>query len=113
MFLLADLKDLSEDTGRLEEEIRDLYEQRARHQARVGNYQAHGRRLWLLGILASRIRRDRRPFGGLELSRRSLSVRPGATRISGRPERAAAVFCRTSVLMVREMAPALKGVAVR
>lgn len=40
IILLAELKDLSEDTGRLEAEIRDLYEQRAHHQAQLDNYQA-------------------------------------------------------------------------
>ena len=40
IILLAELKDLSEDTGRLEAEIRDLYEQRAQHQAELDNYQA-------------------------------------------------------------------------
>lgn len=38
--LLAELKDLSEDTGRLKAEIRDLYEERAQHQAELDNYQA-------------------------------------------------------------------------
>jgi hypothetical protein len=38
--LLAELKDLSEDKGRLEAEIRDLYEQRAHHQVQLENYQA-------------------------------------------------------------------------
>lgn len=40
IILLAELKDLSEDTGRLEAEIRDLYEQRAHHQVQLENYQA-------------------------------------------------------------------------
>ena len=40
IILLAELKDLSEDTGRLEAEIQDLYEQRAHHQAQLDNYQA-------------------------------------------------------------------------
>ena len=40
IILLAELKDLSEDTGRLEAEIRDLYEQRAQHQVQLDNYQA-------------------------------------------------------------------------
>lgn len=40
IILLAELKDLSEDTGRLEAEIRDLYEQRAEHQVELDNYQA-------------------------------------------------------------------------
>ena len=40
IILLAELKDLSEDTGRLEAEIRDLYEQRAEYQAELDNYQA-------------------------------------------------------------------------
>ena len=40
IILLAELKDLSEDTGRLEAEIRDLYEQRARYQVELNNYQA-------------------------------------------------------------------------
>lgn len=39
IILLAELKNLSEDTGRLEAEIRDLYEERARHQAELDNYQ--------------------------------------------------------------------------
>lgn len=39
IMLLAELKDLSEDTGRLEAEIRDLYEQRARYQVELDNYQ--------------------------------------------------------------------------
>jgi len=40
IILLAELKDLSEDKGRLEAEIRDLYEQRAHHQVQLENYQA-------------------------------------------------------------------------
>lgn len=39
IILLAELKDLSEDTGRLEAEIQDLYEQRAHYQAELDNYQ--------------------------------------------------------------------------
>jgi len=39
IILLAELKDLSEDTGRLEAEIKDLYEQRARYQVELENYQ--------------------------------------------------------------------------
>ena len=39
ILLLADLKELSERTGELEAEIRDLYEQRARHQVELDNYQ--------------------------------------------------------------------------
>jgi len=39
ILLLADLKDLSERTGQLETEIRDLYEQRARYQVELENYQ--------------------------------------------------------------------------
>jgi hypothetical protein len=39
IILLAELKDLSEDKGRLESEIRDLYEQRAQHQVQLENYQ--------------------------------------------------------------------------
>lgn len=39
IILIAELKDLSEDTGRLEAEIQDLYEQRAHHQAELDNYQ--------------------------------------------------------------------------
>ena len=38
IILLAELKDLSEDTGRLEAEIQDLYEQRAHYQAELDNY---------------------------------------------------------------------------
>ena len=37
--LLLDLKDLSERTGQLEAEIRDLYDERARHQVELDNYQ--------------------------------------------------------------------------
>ena len=40
ILLLADLKELSERTGKLEAEIQDLYEQRARHQVELDNYQA-------------------------------------------------------------------------
>ncbi len=40
ILLLADLKDLSERTGQLEAEIQALYEERARHQAELENYQA-------------------------------------------------------------------------
>jgi hypothetical protein len=40
ILLLADLKDLSERTGQLEAEIQMLYEDRARHQAELDNYQA-------------------------------------------------------------------------
>jgi hypothetical protein len=40
ILLLADLKDLSERTGHLEAEIQMLYEERARHQAELDNYQA-------------------------------------------------------------------------
>lgn len=40
IILLAELKNLSEDTGRLEAEIRDLYEQRAQYQIELDNYQA-------------------------------------------------------------------------
>ncbi|MEJ2297070.1 MAG: DUF2799 domain-containing protein [Woeseiaceae bacterium] len=40
ILLLADLKDLSERTGQLEAEIQGLYEERARHQAELDNYQA-------------------------------------------------------------------------
>ena len=40
ILLLSDLKDLSERTGQLETEIRDLYEQRARYQVELENYQA-------------------------------------------------------------------------
>lgn len=39
ILLLADLKDLSERTGELEAQIRDLYAERARHQAELDNYQ--------------------------------------------------------------------------
>ena len=39
ILLLADLKELSERTGELEVEIRDLYEQRARYQVELDNYQ--------------------------------------------------------------------------
>ena len=38
ILLLADLKDLSERTGELEEEIRVLYEERAYHQVELDNY---------------------------------------------------------------------------
>lgn len=38
ILLLADLKELSERTGELEEEIRMLYEERARHQIELDNY---------------------------------------------------------------------------
>ena len=37
--LLLDLKNLSERTGQLEAEIRDLYEDRAHFQAELENYQ--------------------------------------------------------------------------
>jgi len=40
VILLADLKDLSERTGQLEAEIKDLYQQRARYQVELENYQA-------------------------------------------------------------------------
>ncbi len=39
MLLLADLKDLSERTGQLETEIKELYEQRARYQVELDQYQ--------------------------------------------------------------------------
>ncbi len=39
VLLLVDLKDLSERIGQLEAEIQDLYEQRARHQVELENYQ--------------------------------------------------------------------------
>ena len=39
ILLLADLKEMSERTGELEVEIRDLYEQRARYQVELENYQ--------------------------------------------------------------------------
>lgn len=39
ILLLQDLKDLSERTGQIESEIRDLYEQRARSQVDLENYQ--------------------------------------------------------------------------
>jgi len=39
VLLLADLKDLSERTGQLEAEIQDLYQQRARHQVELEQYQ--------------------------------------------------------------------------
>ncbi len=39
ILLLADLKELSERTGQLEAEIKDLYEQRARYQLEVDQYQ--------------------------------------------------------------------------
>jgi uncharacterized small protein (DUF1192 family) len=39
ILLLADLKELSERTGKLEAEIRDLYAQRARYQVELDNYQ--------------------------------------------------------------------------
>lgn len=39
IILLAELKNLSEDTGRLEAEIRDLYDQRAQYQADLDSYQ--------------------------------------------------------------------------
>lgn len=38
ILLLADLKELSERTGMLEEEIRALYEERAYHQVELDNY---------------------------------------------------------------------------
>lgn len=38
ILLLADLKELSERTGELEEEIRVLYEERAYHQVELDNY---------------------------------------------------------------------------
>lgn len=37
--LLLDLKDMSERTGQLEAEIRDLFDERARHQVELENYQ--------------------------------------------------------------------------
>ena len=37
--LLLDLKDMSERTGQLEAEIKDLYDERARHQVELENYQ--------------------------------------------------------------------------
>jgi hypothetical protein len=40
ILLLADLKELSERTGKLEAEIQELHEQRARHQVELDNYQA-------------------------------------------------------------------------
>lgn len=40
ILLLADLKDMSERTGQLEAEIQDLYEQRARYQVELEQYQA-------------------------------------------------------------------------
>ncbi|MBT8107150.1 MAG: DUF2799 domain-containing protein [Gammaproteobacteria bacterium] len=40
ILLLADLKELSERTGKLEAEIQDLHEQRARHQVELDHYQA-------------------------------------------------------------------------
>lgn len=40
ILLLADLKELSERTGELEVEIQVLYEERARYQAELDNYQA-------------------------------------------------------------------------
>lgn len=39
VLLLVDLKDLSERTGQLEAEIQDLYEQRARYQVELEQYQ--------------------------------------------------------------------------
>jgi hypothetical protein len=39
VLLLADLKELSERTGRLEAEIQELYEIRARHEAELEDYQ--------------------------------------------------------------------------
>jgi len=39
IILIAELKDLSEDTGRLEAEIQDLYQQRAHYQVELDNYQ--------------------------------------------------------------------------
>lgn len=39
VLLLADLKELSERTGELEEEIRMLYEERAFHEVELSNYQ--------------------------------------------------------------------------
>lgn len=39
ILLLSDLKDLSERTGQLEAEIKDLYAQRARYQVELDNYQ--------------------------------------------------------------------------
>jgi hypothetical protein len=40
VLLLADLKDLSERIGQLESEIRTLYDERARHEVELQNYQA-------------------------------------------------------------------------
>ena len=40
IILLAELKNLSEDTGRLEAEIKDIYQQRAHHQVELDRYQA-------------------------------------------------------------------------
>ena len=40
VLLLADLKELSERTGKIEAEILDLHEQLARHQVELENYQA-------------------------------------------------------------------------
>ena len=40
VILLAELKDLAEDTGRLESEIQELQQQRARYQVELDNYQA-------------------------------------------------------------------------
>ena len=37
--LLLDLKEMSERTGQLEAEIKDLYDERARHQVELENYQ--------------------------------------------------------------------------
>lgn len=40
LLLLTDLKELSERTGQLEAEIRELYDERARHEVELQNYQA-------------------------------------------------------------------------
>src|SRR5210317_1413469 len=40
IIVLAELKEMSADTGRLEAEIKELYQQRAHHQAELDNYQA-------------------------------------------------------------------------
>jgi hypothetical protein len=40
IIVLAELKEMSEDTGRLEAEIKELYQERADHQAQLDNYQA-------------------------------------------------------------------------
>ena len=111
VLLLADLKELSERTGHLEAEIQVLYEERARYQVELDNYQAQRRRFRLLRPL-ERIR-----VGVLTpilfFPAFSASKEPVPPPKPRRREGAAAVFAGAPILVVHKSAAAFHRATLR